>query len=260
MRVLLVLLLYWPMLAQADIFWAPETASRGGRGLQKLKLQGMEKDTTYTASLVHSDLVFAPLSLSVQQVVVKPSGKNNYHALVARSQNPQHRQVALRYLYFNGKPVATSPQDLLAQPLAELEITPDPLPREHWRYESRKTYRFKLTFRGQVQGDHPVLVTTGFGTSKVMHTDSSGLLTLTIPEDFPEIIPMRRATPPGELRLFSTLSAQGVEYETSLSAAYHASAKNWQSTSLGFFVAGMGLLAGVFLGRRVPAHNRRKRA
>ncbi len=260
-RLILILWLLAPA-AQADLHWKPYVnGAKGqhGHGAKVFQLVDLTPAAIQTAELLHSDLERSALQAESDLYQVKGTGKNNYHALVAREDGESYRRMAVRYVYFNGKPVDESPSDMLAVPLGAFEITPSPLPREHWSYTSGNTYAFELTFAGEPLADQPVLVMTEYGGSEILHSDGQGNLEIVIPNDFTDVQPGRRANPPGELRLFSELQREGIEYQTSLSAAYRVSSESWKSTSLGAGVALGGLIFGLWLNRRLPAHSRRKK-
>ena len=263
------ILLFISSLSFADIYWQPvdNPNASGGHGhgrmakafqLMGLKEIGLKEGTDTAVSYIHSDLQSSDLSLHGDSVHVKSTGKNNYHALVARQKQDDTHRLAVRYIYSNGRPVNTSPSDLLAINLGGLQIVPSPLPREHWKYKSKSLYRFLITFEGEPLAEHGLLATTRFGSNEILHTDQSGFIELVIPEDFPEIIPLKRATPPGEMQLFSSYSHDGKVYEASMTAAYHPSESSWKSVSLGALVVLIGLIFGFYINRKLPEHNRRK--
>lgn len=249
-------------LAQADWYWAPytETASHHGhgRGAKQFVLHNATTEQQPDVELIHSDLVRETHRLDGNRLKLRPTGKNNYHLLLATAKGQRYEYAAARYLYFNGRPVDTSPTDLLAAPQASLVLIPDPLPREHWKYESQKSYWYRATFNGAPLANQPVLATTTFGSTEILHTDAFGVLEVHIPDDFPEVVPAKRATPPGELKLFISLERGGVDYQFSLSSRYHASAKHWKSASAGALVLGLGMFAGFVVNRRLPSHDRRR--
>ncbi|BBB24966.1 hypothetical protein [Amphritea japonica] len=246
---------------QADLHWQPSTGeTKGHQGAKAhvFKLVDRLSGTNSSVELIHSDLERSVLFSGSELFRINSTGKNNYHALIAHENGNKYRRMAVRYLYLNGKPVDYSPSDLLAVGLGAFEIIPDPLPREHWRYTSGKNYSFLLKFEGELLTDQPVLVMTEFGASEILHSDATGRLEIAIPNDFPDVKPGKRANPPGELRLFSELTREGIEYQTSLSAEYRVSSESWQSVSLGSGVALGGLVFGFWLNRRLPVHSRRK--
>jgi hypothetical protein len=255
------LLLFVTTSSVANIYWQPveQTHSSGhGRQAKQFQLMGEQPEFSSVIEFIHSDLVSAPLDKKNSIVTLKPTGKDSYHALVARQKSDDFQSLAVRYIYNNGRPVGTSPSDLLAVELGGLQIIPSPLPREHWRYESLKTYNFNVVLAGAPLADHPLLATTTLGSNKVVHTDDEGRVQLFIPEDFPEIVPLKRATPAAELQLFSAVEKDGVTYEASLTTAYHASETSWKSVSLGAGVALAGIVFGFVINRRLPEHSRRK--
>ncbi len=246
--------------AQADLYWQPEPAKGGGhRGPKLFRLIDQSPSAQSSVMLLHSDLQRSPVESKAGLYRVKGTGKNSYHALVAQEQGDDFQHMAVRYLYFNGKPVDTSPSDLLDQSLGALEIVPDPLPREHWRYTSGQSYRFIVRFNGQPLKEQPVLVMTALGSTEILHTDTAGVLDIVIPDDFPDVVPGVRKNPPGELRIFSELTREGIGYQTSLSMDYFVNTSSWKRTDLGAGVALGGLIFGLWLNRRLPAHSRRKK-
>lgn len=259
---LVLLALYLPA-AQAQLVWQPVPAApdgHGGHGKRPagkpFELQGMQ-DEQPAVVLYQPDLSSAPLTLQGSQVRVNSTGVNNYHALVARQRSATHESVALRYVYLNGKPSGHSPSELLAEPLARLEIVPAPLPREHRRYETRKPYRFEIRFDQQLMPQQPITLSTQGGPRLDLLTDKQGMLTLTLPEDFAEIKPGRRKNRPLEWQLTTYIQHQGVLYNTSLSAPYHPGPANWQSYGLGLAVAALGFGVGLGVNRRLPVQSRR---
>lgn len=262
-RITILLVLLQINSAYADLHWQPvPTApdSHHKRGAKTLLLTDLDETQPVEIVLIHSDLTRSDLSHDSATIQLKPTGKNSYHALFAQQYSEGLEVSAIRYIYLNGRPVDASPQELLNETTSRLQIIPAPLPREHWKYESRNSYFFKILFDGNPLASHPILASTSFGSSQIMHTNEDGIVTLTIPEDFPKIIVQRNATPPGELRLFTSIEADGTRHETSLSAPYSVSPQNWKSASLGFLFIGFGALTGLLLIRKLPAYNRRKRS
>lgn len=262
---LFLLALFVPT-AHADLYWYKQLknphAHHGGhgRGMKQYYLNDISADLPISVKLIHSDLKTVELSLEQDLAKFKTTGKGNYHALIALQQSEKLERSAIRYLYFNGRPVDHSPSEIVQVKKATLQITPAPLPREHWKYESRKTYHFILSLNGEPLANHPLLATTAYGLNQILHSDDKGYVELTVPEDFPEIIPESRATPEGDLRLFTSTEIAGKRYETSISAPYRVSPRNWKSASLGFLFIGIGGVTGLLLIRKLPAHQRRKKA
>lgn len=158
---------------------------RGERDAAVLQPQGI------TASRV---TVFAPEGPPERRKVDYPVGPEgariasatpkigNYHWVIAREETPELVEVASTAWYF-GNPGA-SPKALLGQIKHELEIVPEPLPREHGSYREAEKWRFLVRFQGQPLAHQPVTLETEFGSRSTVHTEADGYATVLIPRDF----------------------------------------------------------------------------
>ena len=163
----------------------PARNPRGERAAATLRPQGIA--ATHVT-------VFAPEGPAERLKVDYPvdaSGANiasatpkigNYHWVVAREESPDAVKVASTTWYF-GNP-GDSPKDLLKTAKHELEIVPDPLPREHGRYRESEKWRFLVRFNGQPLPSQPVTLETEFGTRTSFVTDAAGFATVLFPRDF----------------------------------------------------------------------------
>jgi len=106
----------------------------------------------------------------------------NYHWVVAREETPGMVKVASTAWYF-GNP-GDSPKELLKTPKHELEIVPDPLPREHGRYRESEKWRFLVRFNGAPLAGQTVKLETEFGSRSSFVSDSDGGVTVLFPRDF----------------------------------------------------------------------------
>ena len=233
-------------------------AVSGHRGPKRFQLTG-QLESTVDISLIRPDLTTVEMPNNGDNVTVRPSGMGNYHELVARQSAAGREDVAVRYLYMNGKTSGNSPSDLLAQPLSRLQLIPAPLPREHRRYLTRKPYQFEVRFDGELMPEQPVTLRTQGGSQQDLLADKRGILTVVFPEDFEEIHKGRRKNRPGDWQLSTYIRMDDVLYRTSLSAPYSPSPANWQSYSLGALVAALGFGVGLVANRRVPEQSRRKK-
>ena len=203
-------------------------------------------------SILHPDLVSTKLVSSEHgRVKVKSTGKDNYHALIASRQAGNSTETAIRYVYMRGKPSGHSPSELVASSKSELEIVPAPFPREHSRYQSNDQRFFRLLFKGEPLAGHNVNVETSFGTTFYANSDETGLLNITIPDDFTNVKTGRRNNPAAEWRI-TAVHNQGVHsYLTVVSAPYSVNPSHWQPLSWGLLtVAGGMLVTGMMSVRR----------
>lgn len=191
------------------------------------------------------DLETQSLVARDQGVTLPRTGIAAYYALVAEWDRPAGREALIRYQYMNGRPTDHSPRELLAAEKTDLEIVPDPLPREHYRYYSNARWGFRVRFQGEAVADASVRLSTEHGSELQATTDIEGRVSFVLPDDFPQVHPGREANAPAQM----TLQVEQVDreklYVTRLSAAYHADPGHWQSTPWGVGVAALGLLAGL---------------
>ncbi|MGE0081491.1 MAG: hypothetical protein AB7U81_09370 [Thiohalomonadaceae bacterium] len=190
------------------------------------------------------------------QVSVRPSGMDNYHLLVARRTSAEREEVALRYVYMRGKPSGQSPRRLLEAPKAVLEIVPNPLPREHWRYQTSAPAVFTVRYDGKPLAGQTVHLVTTHGTLLEAMTDVEGEVTFHLPEDFPHVAPSREANAAAEFIVSTEYMHGGVRRLTTLSAEYHPSPSHWQSSLGGVLALMVGFAGGVVLWRRLPTEGR----
>ncbi|MDX8401857.1 MAG: hypothetical protein R8K47_04430 [Mariprofundaceae bacterium] len=212
--------------------------------------------------MVRPDLSKQPLRPEADgRFVVRPTGIEFYHALVAEREHNGVHENAIRYFAMFGRPSGKSPSDLLAMPKAALEIVPDPLPREHWRYMAHHPARFRIRFQGRPLANAIVSLRTNHGTRLDAETDAGGIVEFLLPDDFPATKPGWRNNAPGEFVVQAAFESGGKRYASTLSAAYTVDPAHWQSRSGGAAIAFAGGLAGLLIGlrRRSGKNEQRKK-
>lgn len=107
----------------------------------------------------------------------------NYHWLSARAETPTHVAVASTVWYASNP--GPAPVALLQRVKSELELVPDPLPREHASYRESEKWRFIVRYAGQPLAGQVVRMETERGTRTTFTTDSDGVATVLFPRDFP---------------------------------------------------------------------------
>lgn len=190
------------------------------------------------------------LPLDNDQVKVKATGMDNYHAIVAKKRSGNLTEVAIRYPYMHGKPSGFSPRALTHGVKASYEIVPSPLPREHRRYHANHDSVFVIRHEGQPVPKVAVSMMTANGTTLKQVSDRNGAVRFTFPDDFAETRPGRRNNKPVEFVVFSEYAANGHHYKTTFSNNYHVDPGHWQSTELGAVVLAFGFISGVVITRR----------
>lgn len=105
----------------------------------------------------------------------------NYHWLTARQESNNEVRVASSAWYFSNPGAA--PTGLLNESRHELEIVPQPLPREHSSYRESEKWRFLVRWQGQPLANQPLTLETEFGSRSRYLTDAAGVATVLFPRD-----------------------------------------------------------------------------
>jgi len=193
------------------------------------------------------DLESRELTPEAGRVTLPRTGISAYYALVVEWQRPDEKRALIRYEYQNGRPAKNSPSELLAAEKTDLEIVPDPLPREHYRYLSGTRWDFLVRFQGRPVHGAAVILRSAHGTELTATSDVDGRVSFTLPDDFPDVQPGRAANRPAELTLETRYQGPNRAYLTRLSTVYHVNPAHWQSIPWGIGVTAMGLLAGLLV-------------
>ncbi|PLX72315.1 MAG: hypothetical protein C0607_17030 [Azoarcus sp.] len=156
----------------------------GGRGAAALRLSGIDADKV---------TVFAPGGASERRVVDYPVADGrasiqasapmmgNYHWAQAREVRNGVVRVASTVWYFSNP--GDAPTALLDRPKSELEIVPQPLPREHAHYRESEKWRFLVRWQGQPLPGQALTLETEQGSRSMAFTDDEGVATLVFPRD-----------------------------------------------------------------------------
>lgn len=236
----------------------PGRVARGERVSALLKPQGI------AASAV---TVFAPEGPAERRKVeypVEAEGAKiapatpkigNYHWVVAREESAGEVRVASTVWYFSNPGV--SPKELLKLPKHELEIVPDPLPREHGSYRESEKWRFLVRFNGRPLADQPVTLETEFGSRSTVLTDAAGIATVLFPRDFK---PAEKKAGEGESEghgprrvpfvLSTAKEADGRKYLTAFNLTYGQDGDRNRSLGWGAAFGLIGMVAATPLLRR----------
>jgi len=238
--------------AEADMFWAPAPLEHAGHGhgghgrnsANSFLLKGGEGAS---ASLLLPDLSRQELPGGSGGIRIRPTGMDNYHALVASRNSGALHESAIRYVYMHGKPSGESPELLIKERKMTLEIEPAPLAREHWRYLSAEAVRFLIRFRGEPLAGARITMQTANGSFVESVSNVDGYIEFVLPDDFPDVKPGRRSNRPSEFVMTASHSDGRERFVSTLSSAYYANPSHWQSLPLGMATAFGGMLIGGML-------------
>lgn len=195
-----------------------------------------------------------PLTAEGAQIASAAPNVGNYHWLVAREAGPEGIKVASSAWYF-GNP-GPSPRALLAEPKHELEIVPDPLPREHGSYRESEKWRFLVRLHGQPLAKQPLMLETEFGTRTTFFTDAAGIATVLFPRDFrPADSAADRAghgRPSAKFVLSTETDHGGQHFLTAFNLTYGPDPERARSLAWGAAFCLAGMVAATPLLRRRP--------
>lgn len=122
-----------------------------------------------------------PLDMAGAKLDKPASG--GFHWLAAREELGGTVRVASS-VYYYGERGAANPTDMFMTQKHELEIVPQPYPREHSRYRANEDWKFLVRFNGQPLPDRKVVLETSNGSRSELISDAQGVVVVSIPEDF----------------------------------------------------------------------------
>jgi hypothetical protein len=234
----------------------PGRNPRGERAQALLQPRGITAETvTVFAAEGPAERRKVAYPVSPEGVKIAPATPQigNYHWVVAREESADTVKVASTASYFSNP--GDSPKDLLKAPKHELEIVPDPLPREHGRYRESEKWRFLVRFNGQPLVNHPLTLETEFGSHTSFVTDATGFATVLFPRDFKQVT-KDAGTQGGHGRRYGkfVLSAEkdvdGKRYLTAFNLNYGEDGDRNRSLGWGAAFGLIGMLAATPLLRR----------
>lgn len=169
-----------------------------------------------------------------------------FHWLAAREEQGGQVKVASAVHFFTGSGTKT-PTAMFMQQKHELEIIPQPYPREHSRYRANEDWKFLVRFNGKPLAGQKVLLETANGSKAELSSDAQGVVTVRIPDDFATESRQKAAGDHSHARRSSDLvlatehAEGGKSYLTAFNAGYGPDAFDQRSLAmgLGFTLLGM---------------------
>lgn len=183
----------------------------------------------------------------------------NYHWVSAREESAGKVTVAST-AYFFGNP-GEAPTRLLLEQKSELEIIPQPLPREHGAWRESEKWPFLLRFNGQPLAKKTVWMETEFGTRTSFVSDEKGMVTVLFPRDFKPVEekPGEGGHDHGPRRAKFVLAVAhddgGKHFLTAFNYTYSADAERDKNLSAGVGFGLLGMLLAAPLLRRGKPNN-----
>jgi hypothetical protein len=183
----------------------------------------------------------------------------NYHWVSAREEVEGKVTVASTATYFSNP--GEAPTALLLKQKYELEIIPQPLPREHGSYRESDKWKFLLRFNGQPLANKELKLETEFGTRTAFTSDANGMVTVLFPLDFKPADPAKAhdqhmGPRKGKFVLAAEHDEGGKHYLTAFNYAYAPDAATGKSLMAGAGFGVFGMLLAAPLLRRKKADNK----
>jgi len=184
----------------------------------------------------------------------KPAA-GGFHWLSAREEQGDKVRVAST-VYFYGERGAKNPAAMFMQQKQELEIIPQPFPREHSRYRATEDWKFLVRFSGNPLAGQKVVLETQNGTKTEWTSDAQGVVTVHLPDDFKTEETQReggrhgRGMPGSDFVLATQHVEGGKSYLTAFNSSYGKDAFDQRSVAMGLGFTLLGMIGAVPLLRQ----------
>ncbi|MBI5917992.1 MAG: hypothetical protein HY849_01275 [Nitrosomonadales bacterium] len=219
-----------------------------GRGTVLMNASNMQADHLYTYA--PSDAVPHELELTMAGAKLEALPKvGNYYWVTAREATPEQVIVASTSYYFSNP--GPAPTKMLLSKKHELELIPQPLPREHNSYRAKEKWLFLLRFDGVPLANQPLTLETQNGSTLRFTSDAQGYAEVRFPDDFKpetEEKPVSGEHSHGPRRASFVLATEhhngSVHYLTSFNASYGPDAYTDRNLALGLGFTLLGMACG----------------
>lgn len=195
-----------------------------------------------------------PLGMAGAKLDKPESG--GFHWLSAREEQGGTVRVASTVYYF-GERGAENPTAMFIAQKHELEIIPQPYPREHSRYRANEDWKFLVRFNGQPLAGQKVAMETQNGTKSESVSDAQGVVTVHMPDDFKAEEKQKEASGRGmrgsDFVLATEHADGGKTYLTAFNAGYGKNAFDQRSVAMGIGFTLLGMFGAAPLLRQRKA-------
>jgi hypothetical protein len=242
----------------------PAMGGEGERASARLRTAGIDAGELVVYG---GDTAQPPLRVPVQDGAAtfapQTPQAGNYHWVIARSESNDGGQrdirVASTVWYFSNP--GPAPTAMLQAPKHELEIVPEPLPREHNSYRESDKAIFLVRFKGAPAANQPVVLETEAGSRENLVADGEGRVVALLPRDFKPIAASDGMAAGGHrhgpARAKFVLAAErqdgSTHYLTALNLSYGADADRERNLGYGAAFAALGMVMALPLLRRRAA-------
>ncbi len=230
---------------------------RSGAVLRPMGIEATEVQVAAADGPAERRRVAYPVGPEGARIEAAAPMAGNYHWLIARQESDNEVRVASSAWYFSNPGAA--PTELLKESRHELEIVPQPLPREHGSYRESEKWRFLVRWQGQPLANQPLTLETEFGSRSRYVTDAAGVATVLFPRDFSPVAEGAGQEGHGPRRAKFVLAterlgeADGRRYLTAFNYTYSADPDRERSLAWGAAFGLLGMVAATPLLRRRAA-------
>ena len=193
-----------------------------------------------------------PLEMAGAKLDRPASG--GFHWLAAREEQAGKVLVASTVYPF-GERGAKDPTAMFMQQKHELEIIPQPFPREHSRYRADESWKFLVRFNGEPLPSQKIMLQTQNGTNTELLSDVQGIVTVRLPDDFKVEEAKEEGghshRMPGSDFVLATGHIEGSKtYFTAFNSSYGKNAFDQRSLAMGLGFTLLGMIGAVPLLRQ----------
>lgn len=183
----------------------------------------------------------------------KPAS-GGFHWVAAREEQEGAVLVASTVQSF-GERGAKDPTAMFMQQKHELEIIPQPFPREHSRYRANEDWKFLVRFNGRPLAGQKVAFESQNGSKSEFVSDEQGVVTIHLPDDFKVEADLPAGAMKGRMRgadfvLATEQTEQGKTYVTAFNSSYGPNAYENRSLVMGAGFTLLGMLGAIPLVRQ----------
>ena len=194
-----------------------------------------------------------PLEMAGARLDKPESG--GFHWLAAREEQDAEVRIASTVQFFSDRG-GKNPTAMFMQQKHELEIIPQPYPREHSRYRANEDWKFLVRFNGKALANRKVLMETMNGTKAELASDAQGVVHVRLPDDFKAEEPKKTAGSHDHGRrssdfvLATEYAEGGKHYLTAFNASYGPDAFYQRNLAMGLGFTLLGMIGAMPLLRQ----------
>jgi hypothetical protein len=201
---------------------------------------------------------FRQLPVDMGGAMLDKPANGGFHWLAAREEQGDMVRVASIVQAF-GERGAKDPTEMFMQQKQELEIIPQPFPREHSRYRANEDWKFLVRFNGQPLAGQKVQLETSNGSMTEFVSDAQGMVTVHVPDDFRAEEEQKAgsghnhnmgARRTADMVLATEHAEGGKSYLTAFNSSYGPNAYDQRNMAMGVGFTLLGMLGAVPLLRK----------